>query len=67
VDDIIMVEQAGQFEIAPDCKWATWVKTSADKDKDSRVSNIFVSNLSEKKEIELTPRERQQFQSQMVS
>jgi dipeptidyl aminopeptidase/acylaminoacyl peptidase len=54
VDDIIMVEQAGQFEIAPDCKWATWVKTSADKDKDSRVSNIFVSNLSEKKEIELT-------------
>ena len=54
VDDIVMAEQAGQFRISPDCKWTAWVKTTADKDKDSRVSNIHISSLTEKKDIELT-------------
>ncbi|HEY6328487.1 MAG TPA: hypothetical protein VI756_04050, partial [Blastocatellia bacterium] len=54
VDDIINSEQAGQFQISPDCRWAAWVKTTSDKEKDSRVSNIFLSSLTEKKETQLT-------------
>ena len=54
VDDIIMEEGAGQFEISPDCRWVVWVKTTADKDKDSRVSNIMLSSLTDKKELQLT-------------
>jgi dipeptidyl aminopeptidase/acylaminoacyl peptidase len=53
-DDIIMSEQAGGFQISPDARWAVWVKTVADKEKDGRVSNLILSSLSEKKEIELT-------------
>jgi dipeptidyl aminopeptidase/acylaminoacyl peptidase len=54
VDDIIMSEQAGQAQVSPDCRWTAWAKTSVDKEKDSRVSNIWLSSLIEKKEIELT-------------
>lgn len=54
VDDIVNAESAGQFAISPDGKWAVWVKTTADKDKDGRVSNLMLSSLTEKREIELT-------------
>ncbi len=54
VDDLINAESAGQFEISPDGKWAAWVKTTSDKDKDGKVSNLMLSSLTEKREIELT-------------
>ncbi|MEW6212042.1 MAG: prolyl oligopeptidase family serine peptidase [Acidobacteriota bacterium] len=53
-DDIILSEQAGGFQISPDGRWAVWVKTVADKEKDGRVSNLVLSSLTEKKDIELT-------------
>jgi dipeptidyl aminopeptidase/acylaminoacyl peptidase len=53
-EDVVMQEQAGQFRVAPDGKWAVWVKTTADKEKDARVSNVFLTSLTEKKEIQLT-------------
>jgi dipeptidyl aminopeptidase/acylaminoacyl peptidase len=31
-----------------------WVKSTADKEKDGRVSNLFLSSLTEKKEVQLT-------------
>ena len=53
-EDIVYQEDAGQFEISPDGKSAVWVKSTADKDKDERVSNLFISNLSDGKQVQLT-------------
>lgn len=54
VDDVILAERADQFRISPDGQWAVWVKHVADADKDEMVSNLFVSSLTEKKEVQLT-------------
>lgn len=54
IDDVIMTETASQFEIAPDGKWAVWVKSTPDKEKDGRIANLLLSALTEKKDIELT-------------
>ncbi len=54
VDDFIMTESASQFDISPDDKWAVWVKTVPDKGKDGRLSNLMLTSLTDKKEIELT-------------
>src|ERR1700724_3605120 len=53
-EDFIYGEAAGQFRISPDAKWVVWVKTSGDKDKDARVSNLVLSSLEESREIPLT-------------
>jgi dipeptidyl aminopeptidase/acylaminoacyl peptidase len=54
VEDVIMEETASQFEISPDGRWVVWVKTVGDKEKNVRVSNLMLSALTEKKEIQLT-------------
>jgi len=53
-EDFIYGETAGQFRISPDAKWVVWVKTSDDKDKDARVSNLVLSSMTEAREIPLT-------------
>jgi len=54
-EDIIYGEYAApQTRISPDAKWLAWVKSTGDKDKDARVSNLFLSSLTENKEIQLT-------------
>jgi dipeptidyl aminopeptidase/acylaminoacyl peptidase len=53
-EDVVYQEDAGQFEISPDGKSAVWVKATADKEKDERVSNLYLSNLSDGKQIQLT-------------
>src|SRR5258708_30428862 len=53
-EDFIYGETAGQFRISPDAKWVVWVKTSGDKDKDARVSNLVLSSMAESREIPLT-------------
>jgi dipeptidyl aminopeptidase/acylaminoacyl peptidase len=54
VDDVIMAEHADSFRISPDSQWVVWVKHAVDTDKDGGVSNLILSSLTEKKEIELT-------------
>ncbi len=54
IEDIVMAESAGQFELAPDAKRAVWVKSRMDKEKDERISNIHLTFLETKKEIQLT-------------
>lgn len=54
VDDIVLSETGAQFDISPDGRFAAWVKTTADKEKDARVQNLMLSSLTEKREIELT-------------
>src|SRR5215475_10248156 len=53
-EDIIYAESAQQMRISPDGKWLVWVKSTGDKEKDARVSNLVISSLSENKEIPLT-------------
>ena len=54
-EDIIFAESAQpQTRISPDAKWLVWVKSTGDKDKDARVSNLILSSLTENKEIPLT-------------
>src|SRR5260370_1407571 len=43
-EDVIYAESAApQTRISPDAKWLVWVKSTADKDKDARVSNLILS------------------------
>ncbi len=53
-EDIINTENVPQFRISPDGKWLAWTKSEADKEKDGRVSNLFLSSLTEDREIQLT-------------
>jgi dipeptidyl aminopeptidase/acylaminoacyl peptidase len=54
-EDIIYAESANpQTRISPDAKWLVWVKSTGDKEKDARVSNLMLSSLTESKEIQLT-------------
>src|ERR1700738_992654 len=53
-EDFIYGESAGQFRISPDAKWVVWVKTTGDKEKDLRVSNLVLSGWTENREIPLT-------------
>lgn len=53
-EDVVFTESAEQFRVSPDGKWAVWVKSVADKEKDGRVGYLMLSSLTEKKEIQLT-------------
>jgi dipeptidyl aminopeptidase/acylaminoacyl peptidase len=53
-EDAITDERAGGIQVSPDGRWAVWVKSTVDKEKDARVSNLFLSSLTEKKELQLT-------------
>ena len=53
-EDAISDERAGGIQISPDGRWAVWVKSTVDKEKDARVSTLFLSSLTEKKELQLT-------------
>lgn len=53
-DDIVTAEQASGLQISPDSRWAVWVKSVGNTDKDRSVSNLILSSLTENKEIQLT-------------
>ncbi len=53
-EDFIYSETASQYRISSDGKWLVWVKSAGDKEKDARVSNLFLSSLTESREIQLT-------------
>lgn len=53
-DDILLAERAAEFEVSPDGRWAVWIKSGMDKEKDRGISNLFLTNLETKKEIQLT-------------
>jgi dipeptidyl aminopeptidase/acylaminoacyl peptidase len=54
-EDVIYAETANpQTRISPDGKWLVWVKSTGDKEKDLRVSNLMLSSLADNKEVPLT-------------
>lgn len=54
VEDILLAESASDWRISPDGRRAVWVKSRMDKEKNGRVSNLFLTDLETKKEIALT-------------
>ena len=54
IEDVVYSESAHGFQIAPNGRWAVWVKTVGDKDKGERVANLMRSDLQDGGEIELT-------------
>jgi len=54
VDDVLAQERVGAVDISPDGKRAVWVKQRPDKEKDARASNLYMSWLSEDREVALT-------------
>ena len=57
-EDFIYAEDRRQYRISPDSKWLVWVKSTGDKDKDARVSNLFLSSLTEDARNPAHPRHR---------
>ncbi|MGC1385005.1 MAG: hypothetical protein WA823_14600, partial [Candidatus Acidiferrales bacterium] len=53
-EDVVNQEDAGGFDISNDGRWAVWVKTTADQEKNERVGNLYLSSLTEKKEVQWT-------------
>lgn len=53
-EDIVYQEDGGSFDISKDGRWAVWVKSTADKEKNERVGNLYLSSLTEQKEVQLT-------------
>ncbi len=54
VEDILLAENASSWAVSPDGTRAVFVKARMDKDKNGRVSNIFLVDLGTKKETQLT-------------
>jgi dipeptidyl aminopeptidase/acylaminoacyl peptidase len=53
-EDFIYSESISDFTLSPDAHSVLWVKSTADKEKDTRVSNLYLSTLAEGREIQLT-------------
>src|SRR5215471_6035033 len=53
-EDFIYTEFAGFVRVSRDAKWVVWTKSTTDKEKDGRVSNLILSSLTDSTEIELT-------------
>ncbi len=53
-EDFVYNESAGAIRISRDAKWIVWTKSTTDKEKDGRVSNLILSSLTDATEIELT-------------
>ena len=54
-EDFIFSEAVAQYRVSPDGKWLAWSKSSGDKDKDLRISNLYLSSLTgDAHEIALT-------------
>ena len=62
IEDILNQESARNFEISPDGTLAVWAKVSPDKEKDKRISHLYLTTLGEKIEtIQLTRGEDNDF------
>jgi dipeptidyl aminopeptidase/acylaminoacyl peptidase len=53
-NDVIYMQNAGDFRVSPDGQWAVWVRSEMSKKTDRRESNLFLSSLTSDREIELT-------------
>ena len=53
-EDIIFQESINDFTLSPDARSVAWIKGEGDKEKDSRVSNLFLTSLTDDRTVQLT-------------
>ncbi|MBI4513954.1 MAG: prolyl oligopeptidase family serine peptidase [Gemmatimonadetes bacterium] len=54
VNDILLAERVTEFRLSPDGRWVVWVQAMMSEQKGEQVSNLYLSSLAERKEIQLT-------------
>jgi len=53
-EDVVFVETVNGMTLSPDARSLVWIKGEGDKEKDERVSNLFLSSLTEDRTVQLT-------------
>jgi dipeptidyl aminopeptidase/acylaminoacyl peptidase len=53
-EDVIYAETINDFSLSPDARSVVWIKGEGDKEKDERISNLFLTSLSEDRTTQLT-------------
>ncbi len=53
-EDIVYVETINDFSLSPDGRSVVWIRGDGDKEKDERISNLFLSSLTEDRTVQLT-------------
>ncbi|MAG55881.1 MAG: peptidase S9 [Planctomycetes bacterium] len=53
VDDVVRQEGGGGMAVSPDGRWACWLKTVCDEDKDRYVRRLFLTDLESGKSRQL--------------
>ncbi|MGC2849980.1 MAG: prolyl oligopeptidase family serine peptidase [Candidatus Acidiferrum sp.] len=53
-EDVIYAETINDFSISPDAGSVLWIKGEGDKEKDERVSNLFLTSVKEPRTVQLT-------------
>src|SRR5262245_60984513 len=54
VDDVVMAENARDFQLSPDGKAVVWVKGIMDEDAGERVGHLFRTTIADGRETRLT-------------
>lgn len=54
VDDLLLQESAGDFEVSPDGEAVVWVRSAMDEDEGRTVSNLWITRLPEGESWPLT-------------
>jgi dipeptidyl aminopeptidase/acylaminoacyl peptidase/formylglycine-generating enzyme required for sulfatase activity len=53
-EDVVYVETINDFSLSPDGRSVVWIKGEGDKEKDERVSNLFLTSLADDRTVQLT-------------
>src|SRR5213593_4810857 len=54
VDDVALAESASDFQCSPAGRWAVWVKSCPDREKNEHIGNLFRVDLVTGREVQLT-------------
>jgi dipeptidyl aminopeptidase/acylaminoacyl peptidase len=53
-EDVVYAETINDFSLSPDARFVVWIRGEGDKEKDERVSNLFLTSLTEDRTVQLT-------------
>ncbi|MGB7847699.1 MAG: hypothetical protein WBL63_18960 [Candidatus Acidiferrum sp.] len=53
-EDVVFAEFISDFSLSPDARSVVWIKSEGDKEKDERISNLFLTSLTEDRTLQLT-------------
>lgn len=53
-EDIVFAESISDFSLSPGARSVAWIKSEGDKEKDERISNLFLTSLTEDRTLQLT-------------